>query len=101
MGRVWSTKTPSMLRKCTVKAMKKFNWEDLVTELKDTSPTFCQVLQGVFRRRRKASKRRKSYAISESAVVGMCVAILLRHHNVNMNLVQRIVSALLYSGHAP
>ena len=47
------------------------------------------------------SKRGTSYAVDDTAVIGMCAAILLRHRNTHMNLVQRIISTLLYSGHAP
>ena len=39
--------------------------------------------------------------MNDNAVIGMCAAILLCHHNSHMNLVQRIISTLLYSGHAP
>ena len=102
MEHLCSTKAPSMLRKRTVEAMKSFCWEDFLKELEATSPTFYRLLRDcVFRKRRKASKHAKSYAVNDSAVIGMCAAILLRHRNSNMNLVQRIISTLLYSGHAP
>ena len=102
MEHMCSTKKPSMLRKGSLEAMKSFCWEDLVKELENSSPLFCQLLREcVTRKRRKASKRGRSYAVNDSAVIGVCAAILLHHRNANMNLVQRIVSALLYSGHAP
>ena len=64
----------------------KMNW-------KEPHQSFSPVLKEcVFRKRRKASKRGRSYAVNDSAIVGMCAAILLRHQNANMN---RIVSALL------
>ena len=102
MERMCNTKRPSMLRKGTLEAMKSFCWEDFEKELESNSPLFCQVLREcVTRKRRKASKRGRSYAVNDSTVIGVCAAILLRHRNANMNLVQRIVSALMYSGHAP
>ena len=55
----------------------------------------------VYRKRRKVSARGVSYRVKDVAVIGMCAAILLRHHNTHMNLVQRIVSTLLCSGQAP
>lgn len=39
--------------------------------------------------------------MKDESIIGICAAILLRHHNPQMNLVLRIVSLLLYSGHAP
>ena len=50
---------------------------------------------------RKVSKRGTSYAVDDATVIGMCAAILLHHSNKHMNLVQRIISSLLYSGLAP
>ena len=94
--------TSSMLRKRTVAAMKSFCWRDFVKELEATSPVFCAVLKEcVERKRRKVSKRGTSYKVDDSVVIGMCAAILLRHRNSNMNLVQRILSTLMYGGHAP
>ena len=91
-----------MLRKRTVAAMKSFCWRDFVKELEATSPVFCAVLKEcVERKRRKVSKRGTSYKVDDSVVIGMCAAILLRHRNSNMNLVQRILSTLMYGGHAP
>ena len=46
------------------------------------------------------SGRGVSYRVTDDAIIGMCAAILLRHHNTHMNFVQRIISTLLYSGHA-
>ena len=81
--------------------MKSFCWEDFLKELEATSPMFYRVLRDcVFRKQRKASKHAKFFAINDSAVIGMCVAILLQHRNSNMNLVQRTISTLLYSRHA-
>ena len=102
MERICSSLVPSMLRKRTPDAMKSFSWGILAKELEDVSPVFYQILKEcVQKKRRKTAKQRTSYAVDDSVVIGMCAAILLRHRNKNMNLVQRIVSALLYSGQAP
>ncbi len=45
-------------------------------------------------------KLRRSNRPSSSAVVGVCAAILLRHKNTHMNLLQKVVSLLLNGGHA-
>jgi len=41
-----------------------------------------------------------SYRPSNSAILGDCAALLLRHRNHNLNAVQRIISIILYGGHA-
>ena len=102
MERMCSVKVSSVLRKRTPTAMKSFSWGDLMDELERFSPVFYQLLKEcVHRKRRKVSKRGTSYAADDATVIGMCAAILLRHRNTHMNLVQRIISTLLYSGHAP
>ena len=101
MKKICSKKVSSMLRKSTAEAMKSFAWADFTKELEDTSPIFYRILKEcVDRKRRKVSKR-KTNTIDDTTVIGMCAALLLRHRNANMNLVQRIISVLLYSGHAP
>lgn len=38
---------------------------------------------------------------SEGAAIGMCFAVLLRARTLRMNIVQRMISMLLYESHAP
>ena len=102
MEHVCSKKASSSLRINTPNALRSFTWEGLVKELEKLSPTFYQVLKEcVYRRRRRVSHQGVSYRVNDNAVIGVCAAILLRHHNTHLNLEQRIVSTLLYSGHAP
>ena len=42
----------------------------------------------------------RSYYVSNSVVLGICAAIILRHCNTSMNLVQQIISIVLHCGHA-
>ena len=89
----------SILRKRSPDAIKSFTWADFIQEM---DPVFCQILKEcVHRKRSKPSKQGTSYAVDDAAVIGMSAAILLRHRNTHMNLVQRIISTLLYGGHAP
>ena len=102
MERICSKQASSILRKRSPDAMKSFTWADFIQEMEQSSPVFCQILKEcVHRKRRKVSKQGVSYAVDDAAVIGMSAAILLRHRNTHMNLVQRIISTLLYSGHAP
>ncbi len=102
MLQVCSKSTPSLLRNRSPEALKSFCWTDLVEELKERAPVFSQILtECVTRRQRKRSKEGKSYSIRDSAVIGVCAAVLLRHRNQNLNLFQRLVSVLFYSAHSP
>lgn len=96
-------KNKSVLRDTTPKSVKSFSWKTLLCELGTHAPIFTQVLRGIMqvkRRIRTTKPRKKSSRPSEEAVVGVCAAIMLRHRNVHMNLLQRIVSLILHNGHA-
>ena len=83
---------PSVLRDSSREAMQSFTWDSLVNELQENAPTFLQLLRGCIRmKRRYVSKRGRSYIVTENAIIGLCAAILLRHRNTRMNLVQRII----------
>lgn len=93
---------PSVLRNSSREAMQSFSWDSLVDELQEKAPTFLQLLRGCIRtKRRLVSKTGRSYIANENTIIGLCAAILLRHRNTRMNLVQRIISVILYSGHTP
>lgn len=94
-------KTLSLLRG-SPKSLETFSWEQLSDELCQNAPVFCQVIKMcVVRKRRKTSKKGRSNKIDDNNVTGIIAALLLRHRNQRMNLFQRIVSLVLYSGHAP
>lgn len=100
MENICGRKVSTILRNRSFEAMQSFSWGKLVQELEQLSPTFYRILKDcVQRKRKKVSKRGVSYAVDDNSVIGICAAILLRHRNTHMNLVQRIISSLLYSGH--
>lgn len=94
-----SKRSPSCLRLRCLDALESFSWEKLCTELQSSAPTFYQVLHGCVnvKRRQRATK---TYHPSNTAILGVCAAVLLRHRNQNLNLLQRIISLILHSGHA-
>ena len=65
------------------------------------APTLLEILQGCVMRNKRKKQVGMSYRVKDESVIGICAAILLRHQNPQMNLIQPIVSLLLYSGHAP
>ena len=100
-------KTNSCLRQQDLAAMQIFTWDSLVSELESNAPTLHQVLKAcvTVSRRQRAQKRCgskkkvRSHHPESAAVLGLCAAVLLRHRNHSMSLVQRILSVILHSGH--
>ena len=130
MAVMCAKKTGSLLRASSPETLQKFTWDALVEELQVNGPTLYNILKGcvaVKRRERAAvtktkgakknakegpeggtkssgkcmtEKTVKSKRPSDSTVLGMCASILLRHKNLHMNLVQRMVSIMLNNGHS-
>ena len=100
-------RTNFCLRHQSVSALKSFSWTQLESEVERNAPTLHNVLKGLTtatRQERSQKRGRKSkkhsYHASNSAVFGLCVAVLLRHCNHSMSVVQRVISLILHSGHA-
>ena len=74
--------------------IESFTWKRLIDELKRYAPTLFGFLHACVQT--KASPRQKN----GDAVLGICAAILLKHRYFNMSLVQKILSIVLYAGHA-
>ena len=71
--------------------LKRFKWSSLLEELKQYAPQFLAILSSII-----PSKKAKN----QCAVIGMCTAIILKHTCSKMSLMQKIVSTILYAGHA-
>lgn len=82
----------SVLRKHDVDTIKSFSWDALYTELADNSPVLLSLLE--------ACSQTETERVNRKAVVCMCVVLLLKNHFAKMCLVQKIISLVLYSGHA-
>ena len=82
----------SLLENKSNEAMKSFSWEKLVAEFVSKTPILISLLKW-------CTKTKKSRANANIAI-GLVVAILCRFRRPKYSLVQRIVSLILYSGHA-
>ena len=99
MKEMCATTKPSMLQESTPEALTLFDWNKLESELESQAPSLFSVLRSATIVNVPPSKaRKKTYRVKQSQVLGICAAILLRHRNQSMNLVQRILSVLLYNG---
>ena len=84
--------TDSILRNKTKQAMEGFNWENVLGEMKLRAPTLLSLLQS-------CTKTRKARRYTK-CVIGLITAILCKHRRPSACLVQRLISVILYSGHA-
>lgn len=98
--------TNFMLRASTAEALSNFSWEVLAQELERKAPTLFAILMACVEVRQPKNPtvsmqgRTRTRRASNTAVLGVCAAILLRHCNHHMNLVQRLISLILHSGHS-
>ena len=71
--------------------MKNFTWDKVMMELKKHAPTLTELLLSCTKTRKPRENR--------VATICMSAALLLKFHLSRMNLVQRIISLILYAGH--
>lgn len=92
VARLCSDKLDSVLRDKGAQALETFNWDTVVEEMKTRAPTLLSLLETCT----KTRKPRKN----SKAVIGLIAAILCRHHRPTASLLQRLISFVLYTGHA-
>ncbi len=115
MTTMCSRKTGSILRSAAPEDLKSFSWDTIVAEAQTRAPTLFQILKGTVEVKRrvtwskskttskpgeKGQPKVRSCRPTQAAVIGVCSAVLLRHKNTHMNLLQKVVSLLLNGGHA-
>ncbi len=103
MKTLCSLREISIVRSTSPDTLQYFKWETVIDELQEQAPTLLGFLRGSVQKTRKASPssqdpKQRTYRVNDTTVTA---AILLRHRSQGMNLVQRLIPLLLYSGHAP
>ena len=99
-----SLKFGSVLRNHSVESLKVFSWSDLLEKAAPISLSLFKHCAHAKRRVRKCkgrSGRSIHHLPDEETAIGMCFAILLCARSQRMNLVQHLLSMLLYGSHAP
>lgn len=86
-----STGDTCLLRSKLTDSILTIDWEALHRELCDKAPLLMSVLESVTPTKRQPCKK---------AALCMCASVLLFAHTKNMSLIQRVISILLYAGHA-
>ena len=84
-----SSKVNSILQNKTADALKQFSWDTVMKELVQHAPTLLHVLRGC--------------TFSKDLIYGticVCAAVILHLKNQKMNMLQRMLSLVLYAGHS-
>ena len=87
-----SESTNSILQQSGPNIMETFTWEALHSELTKHTP----VLQGLLQSTGIHGQNRPNF----KAIVALCVALLAKNRNPRMNLLAKIFSLIMYSGHS-
>ena len=87
-----SNLVPSVLRDKSNDGLKSFQWKCLLDELQTHAPMLLEILKSCTKVRRPISQ--------QQAVIRVITAILCKNRRNSASLIQRLISVILYSGHA-
>ena len=87
-----SNKHHSMLRQQTARNLKTYSWDTLLTELQCIAPFLMSIMLSCTTTKTPRSNRK--------AIIGMCIALLLKYRFAKMCLIRKVISLILYAGHA-
>lgn len=82
----------SILKSQSLDHLMNFKWELIINELQQKAPIFLSFL--------KVATKTHTKRANKDAVICMCVSILLKYSFKELNLVQKLISLILYWGHA-
>lgn len=100
MKKLCSKKVNSVLRKRDFSTIQTFNIQAVIKEMEEHAPSVLTILRGcLLGRKPSKQKKMKSRIIDIDLLVSVCCALLLRGRSQRMNLLQRIISIVLYCGH--
>jgi len=86
-----SSKTKSVLFDPIVADLQTFSWKKIIDELVVKAPIFVGILRACLKTRRNRQ--------NTDAIIVICASILLKHRYNKINLVQKVLSLILYAGH--
>ena len=67
------------------------NWKQVEREMAMRCPLLLRILT--------AATRTRSERANRTTTIVMCFAVIVKHRNPNVNLLQKIISLILYAGH--
>ena len=87
-----SDSTRSVLRTQSLSDNPTFSWSTIYSELQLHAPLLFNLLSSLTRTRHVRS--------NQKAVMCVCAAVLLKYRFPQMSLLQKVVSLIMYAGHA-
>ena len=88
---ICSERVKSILSSQSPAVLHEFTWDVLLNELASNAPVFFSILNSCTRTHKPRH--------SQNAVIGTCSAILLKFRSPMMNVLQNILTLILYAGH--
>ena len=94
VARMCSEKVQPYLQGNSIHKFAKFSWKAVLVDASRYAPTLLTLLQHCCRKKRAAPTKPSAVAVC------VCIAVLCRHRQPTMNLLQKLISLCLYAGHA-
>ena len=86
-----STKVKSTLLYQSKQSICDFDWKKVEREMATHCPLLLRVLA--------AATKTRSERVNRTMTIVMCFAMIVKHRNPNVNLLQKIITLILYAGH--
>lgn len=90
MKTLCSDSANSIIRCDDLQKLKKFTWQSFSSEISKFAPVLKAVLQ--------STNNTRTTKTNFDVIMCMCVALIMRTRNPRMNLVQKMLSLILYAG---
>ena len=87
-----SKKVESTLLFKSKNCITNFKWATVHGEMVSHAPLLCKILI--------AATKTRAERQNQAAVIGICFAVIMKQRNPTLNLLQKIISLILYSGHS-
>ena len=100
MKALCSVETKTILKRTDPSALEAFSWKMLLDSLQKTAPVTTTLLTNCLTSLRSSRSKKGPRRTNTDAIVGLCCGLLARARSQKLNLVQRLISVLLYGGHA-
>ena len=91
-----SSKSATLYRSSDPRSLIKFKWADCVEDLQRTAPLLHCILESCVQENRSPKR-----SLDNIVLKGVIGGILLRNTNERMNIVQQLLSLILYGSRAP
>ena len=100
MKALCSVDANSILKSTDPSTLQTFTWKLLLDELHQIAPVTTTILNKSIVCLRSSKSRKGPRSANTDAIIGLCCGLLARARSQKMNLIQRLISVLLYGGHA-